>query len=222
MGFFSNKLFASRKKNGKLDITLCESARDVADNVPFRLVTDAENIVRIKQSYPMAGDGRFTFNAHDWELPVAGVSRRLDAVMSFIAGESRSIRLVQKPRNEYPPAIAVYGKWKGVKGKTYKKKLGYIPDDSVREISDCWKRTPNCILAGKLSMMFIPHRDKGAGLRIEVAILTPPLPRFEIHGSGRENNRKRKQAYTARDLDEAIDKASNDGIVVDVSACKQV
>ncbi len=175
MGCFSNKLFASRKKCGKLDITLCESPRDVADNVPFRLVTDAENVVRIKQSYPMVGDGRFTLNAYDWELPVAGGSHRSDAVINFIAGESRSIRLVQKPRNKYPPAIAVYGKWKGAKGKTYKEKLGYIPDDNVREISDCWKRTPNCILAGRLSMMFIPHRGKGTGLRIEVAILTPPL-----------------------------------------------
>jgi hypothetical protein len=116
MGFFSDKLFASRKKYGKLDVTLCESPRDVADNVPFRLVTDAENIVRIKQSYPVAGDGRSTFNAHDWELPVAGVSHCPEAVMSFIAGGSRSIRLVQEPRNKYPPAIAVYGKWKGVKG----------------------------------------------------------------------------------------------------------
>ena len=175
MGFFSDKLFGSRKKYGKLDITLCESPRDVADNVPFRLVTDAENIVRIKQSYPMAGDGRFTLNAHDWELPVAGVSYRSGTVMSFIAGGFRSIRLVQEPRNECPHAIAVYGKWKGVKGKTHKEKLGYIPDNNLREISDCWKRTPNCVLAGKLSMMFIPHRDKEAGLRIEVAILTRPL-----------------------------------------------
>jgi hypothetical protein len=71
-------------------------------------------------------------------------------------------------------------------------------------------------------MMFIPHRDKGAGLRIEVAILTPPLPRFEVHGFGRENGRKRKRACTARDSGEAIDKASKDGIVVDVNACKQV
>ena len=142
--------------------------------------------------------------------------------MSFIAGGSRSIRLVQEPRNGCPHAIAVYGKWKGVKGKTHKEKLGYVPDDNVREISDRWKRTPNCILAGKLSMMFIPHRDKGAGLRIEVAILTRPLPRFEVHGFGRENGRKRKRAYTVRDLDEAIDKTSKDAIVVDVSACKQV
>ncbi len=190
MGFFSDKLFASRKKYGKLDVTLYESPRDVADNVAFRLATDAENVVRIKQSYPVAGDDGFTFNAHDWELPVAGVSYRSEAVMSFIGGRSRSIRLVQEPRNEYPPAIAVYGKWKGFKGKTYKKKLGYIPDDNVREISDCWKRTPKCVLAGRLSMMFIPHREKGAGLRIEVAILTTPLPRFEVHGFGRENRRK--------------------------------
>ncbi len=222
MGFYSNKLLVLKKKYGKLNITLCESPGTVAENVPFRLATDAENIVRIKQSYPMAGDGRFTCNAHDWELPVAGVSRRLDAVMSFIAGQSRSIRLVQEPRNEYPPAIAVYGKWKGVKGKTCKEKLGYIPDDSVREISDCWKRTPNGIIAGKLSMMFIPYRDKGAGLRIDVAILTHALHRFEVNGFDRENGRERKRTYSVRDLDEAIDKASKDGIVVDVSACKQV
>ena len=222
MGFFSNKLFASRKNHDKLDITLCKSPRDVADNVPFRLISDADNIVRIKQSYPVVGDGRFTFTAHDWELPVAGVSDRPDAVMSFIAGRSRSIRLVQKPGRKYPHAIAVYGVWKGIKGETHKKQLGYIPDENVREISDCWRRTPNCIIAGKLSTMSIPHRGKGVGLRIEVAILTPPLPRFEVHGCGRENGGKRKQTYWARDLDEAIDKASKDGIIVDVSACKQV
>ena len=222
MGFFSDKLFASRKNYGKLDITLCESPTDVADDVPFRLVTDAENIVRIKQSYPTAGDGRFTCNAQDWQLPVAGVSDRPDAVMSFIAGKSRSIQLVQEARNGYPHPIAVYGVWKGIKGKTHEKQLGYIPDDNVREISDCWKRTPNGIIAGKLSMMFIPYRDKGAGLRIDVAILTHALHRFEVNGFDRENGRERKRTYSVRDLDEAIDKASKDGIVVDVSACKQV
>ena len=79
---------ASRKKNGKLNITLCESPGNVAENVPFRLATDAENVIRIKQSYPIVGDGNFSFNAHEWELPVAGVSHHPDSVMGFIKGES--------------------------------------------------------------------------------------------------------------------------------------
>ncbi len=154
----------------ELKIALCESPKDVDKNVAFRLVKDSDNVVRIKQDYPLSSNDNWIQSDEEWYAKVSGVSHRKDAVVCFIAGISRKIEVVREPMPDYPHAIAVYGKWTDRNGKNYHEKLGYIDDDNAYEISENLKQSKDYKLSAKVVMMFVPTKDKGPGLRINVTI----------------------------------------------------
>jgi len=158
----------------ELNIALCESHKDVDKNVPYSLTTDSDNVIRIKQDYPLSSNNNWIqTDEEEWYVKVSGVSRRKDAVVWFIAGTSREIEVVKEPMPDNPHALAVYGKWKDKYGKNYKEKLGYVEDYEAQEISDSLNQSKGCKLSAKLEMMFIPTEEKNAGLRINVTIFEP-------------------------------------------------
>jgi len=122
---------------------------------------------------------------------------------------------------KYPHAIAVYGKWRAG-NKQYREQLGFLPDENAKEIYKRIQKLPDYRLAAKLHRMFIPTRTKNPGLVIDVELLEPRWPRFEIHGIGKKSGRRRKKIYRARTLEDALEKAYADDMIVDVGACKEV
>ena len=159
----------------ELNIALCESHKDVEKNVPYRLTTDSDNVVRIKQDYPLSSNNNWIqTDEEEWYVKVSGVSHRNDAVVCFIAGTSREIGVVKEPMPDYPHALAVYGKWIDKFGKIYKEKLGYVDDENAQEISESLNQSKDYKLSAKLGMMFIPTKEKEQhGLRINVTIFEP-------------------------------------------------
>lgn len=156
-------------QKSQLNITLCESYNDVENDVPFRLVDDQDNVIRIKQTYPI--DKKWDIIEERQFINVAGVSYRQDEVISFIAGTSRQIKLQRVPSDEYPHAIAVFGMWSDAQGKTNKQQLGYVPDEEAEDIADTIGKQADCQIVGKLIKMFIPtNTAKTAGLRIDIAL----------------------------------------------------
>lgn len=221
MGLFS---FLSGKRNfGQVQVFLCESYKDVANDVLFRLVDDPDNIIRIKQEYSLAAPKDWEIADDEWNLQVAGVSYRIEDVMCFMAGQSRKIRLAQEPMPKFPHAIAVYGEWVDERNKTQQALLGYLPDTYAKKITKQIAKQKDYLLFGKLSKMFIPAGDKQTpGLRIDVAIFRPALPSFEVHGYGRDTGRKRKRIYIAKDEEGAILEAQKDGIIVEVDKIRRL
>ena len=216
MGLFN--IFSSKRNFGKAKVVLCESYSDVGNDVLFRLVDDADNVIRIKQEYNLTKQKDWDIADEEWNLQVAGVSHRIESVMRFIAGESRKVRLAPEPMPKYPHAIAVYGEWLDKRGRRFKEQLGYVPDEEARDINKRISKAKDYLLAGKLAKMFIPTREKSTpGLRIDVAIFSPALPRFEVHGFSLDSGRKRKRTYIAKDKEQAISMAQKDGIVVDMN-----
>ena len=153
---------------------------------------------------------------------MAGVSHREQAVIMYIGGNAKRIELAEEPSDKYPHAIAVYGKWIDQRNEIQKKQLGYLPDQDAKAIARKTKKQKDYLLVAKLAKMFIPVEDKGPGLRIHVGILAPAIPRFIVHGFGRDTGRKRRKTYIAKDKEEAILKASQDGIIVDVEKTEKV
>ncbi len=198
MGIFN---FIKGKQNyGQLDVVLCESYNDVGNDVFFRFVKDQPNVIRIKQEYNLHSNNqkgtkyKLDMIEEDWGIEVSGISYRIDNALHFISGKSRRVILIPQPMEKYPHAIAVYGQWLNPQGKTQQEHLGYLPNDYAKQISNKIRDNKNSILAGKLSKIFIPYKKKQTpGLRIDVAIFQPALPRFEIHGYNKSNGRKRKK-----------------------------
>lgn len=221
MGLFS--FLAGYKNFGKVNLEICETYKEVSNNVLFRLENDSDNVIRIKQEYPLNKPRKWDISFEEWNTPVAGVSYRVQNVMNLMAGSSRQIILAQEPMPKYPHAIAVYGRWNNKRGKGQRKQLGYLQDYEARQITKRLAKMKDYLLLAKLAKMFIPTRDKEApGLRIDVAILEPALPRFEVPGIGRDSGRKRKRTYRAINKEKAIEKANNDGIIVDVKNIKRL
>jgi len=157
----------------ELNIALCESPDDVDKNVPFRLIDDSDNMVRIKQDYPLSSNDNWVQTDEEWYVKVSGVSYRKDSVIWFIAGTSHEIEVVREPMPDYPDALAVYGRWKDKYGKMYRQQLGYVQDYDAQEISASLRKSKGCRLSAKPAMMFIPTKDKSPGLRINVALFEP-------------------------------------------------
>ena len=55
------------------------------------------------------------------------------------------------------------------------------------------KMQKNCLLLAKLSKVFVPTKDKGSGLRIDVALFGPAWLRFEVRGVEKDSGRKHKE-----------------------------
>ncbi|MHC4191753.1 MAG: hypothetical protein ACYSUB_19075 [Planctomycetota bacterium] len=159
-----------RISESEINIALCESSKDVDNNVPFRLIKDADNVIRIKQDYSLDSNNNWIKTDEDWYVSVSGVSYRKDVVAWFIAGTSREIELIKEPMSDYPHAIAVYGKWKDSYGKSHNEQLGYIDDDNAREISLYMTRSKDYKISAKLAMMYLPTEHKNPGLRIIVGL----------------------------------------------------
>lgn len=165
LGLIKNRVI----QRSQLNITLCESYNDVKNDVPFRLVDDQDNVIRIKQSYPI--DRKWDIIDERQFINVAGVTFRQEEVISFIAGASRQIKLKKATSDEYPHAIAVFGTWSDAQGKTNTQQLGYVPDEEAEDIADTISEQPDCRIVGKLIKMFIPTNTKQtAGLRIDIAL----------------------------------------------------
>jgi hypothetical protein len=226
--FLRNKQDSGRDKQefgyfGYLRIELCESYKDVGDDVPFRLVDDPDNVVRIKQNYPLNMPQDWEMAGEEWSLQVAGVSYRAENVMHFIGGSSRRIKLAQEPMEKYPHAIAVYGEWTDKQGTNQKAQLGYLPNTDAKKITKELTKIRDYLLVGKLAKMFIPSGEKGTpGLRVDVAIFQAASPKFEVQGLDKKTGRKRKRTYRAKDQEEAILQAQRDGIIVEVDKIKRV
>jgi hypothetical protein len=208
---------------GYLRVELCESYKDVGDDVLFRLVDDPDNVIRIKQRYPLTIPQDWEMAGEEWSLQVAGVSYRVENVMHFIGGSSRRIQLVQEPMVKYPHAIAVYGEWIDKRETKQKSQLGYLPNTDAKKITKALTKMRDYLLVGKLAKMFIPTGEKGTpGLRVDVAIFQTALPKFEVQGLDKKTGRKRKRTYRAKDQEEAILQAQGDGIIVEVDKIKRV
>lgn len=159
----------------ELNIVLCESHKDVKNNVSYRLTKDSDNVIRIKQDYPLDSNDNWVQvddedDETEWYVKVSGVSNRKDAVIWFMAGTSRKVEIVKESMPDYPYALAVYGKWKDKYEKIYNEKLGYVEDCYAQEISEYLNQSKNYKLSAKLRMMFIPTEEKMPGLRINIAI----------------------------------------------------
>jgi hypothetical protein len=221
MGIFDS--LKGRRDFGYLRIDLCESYKDVGDDVPFRLVDDPDNVIRIKQKYTLTIPKDWEMAGEEWSLQVAGISYRAENVMHFIGGSSRQIKLVQEPMEKYPHAIAVYGEWIDTKGTKQKAQLGYLPNTDAKRITKELTKMRDYLLIGKLAKMFIPSGEKGMpGLRVDVAIFQPALPKFEVHGIDKTTSRKRKRTYRAKDQEEAISLAQMEGIIVEVDKIRRL
>jgi hypothetical protein len=218
VGFFSYG-----PKGTQLQVVVCESRSDAPDNVPFRLVSDPDNVIRINQEYTVPSSKSWDVVDEEWNVEVVGTSYRVETVLGFIAGESRQIQLVRAPMPRYAHAIAVYGEWVNKKGKPERAQLGYLPNDYAKTISKEMAEHGDYVLVAKIWTMFIPTQEKeNPGLRIDVQILEPAWPRFEVHGVSRDTGRKRKRTYRAKDKEEAILQAQKDGIIVEVGKIKQL
>ncbi len=221
MGIFD--FLRDKRDFGYLRVELCESYKDVGDDVPFRLVDDPDNVIRIKQRYTLTVPQDWEMAGEEWSLEVAGVSYRVENVMHFIGGNSRRIKLVQEPMEKYPHAISVYGEWIDNRGTKQKVQLGYLPNTDAKKITKELTKMRDYLLVGKLAKMFIPSGEKGTpGLRVDVAIFQTALPKFEVQGPDKKTGRKRKRTYRAKDQEEAILQAQGDGIIVEVDKIRRV
>lgn len=217
MGIFDSLFGATNQ----LKISLYESDEEVPDNVPYRLINDPDNLVKIHQDYTIDSDKQWDILEEYWGLHIAGVSYREEEVLSFMAGENRKILLLREPTSKHPHAIAVYGTWTA-KNYLNKGQLGFVPDEDAREIHKKLKKLSEFMLCAKLNRMFIPTKEKNAGLMIDVILLEPKWPRFEIHGFGKKSGRRRKKTYRAKTFDNALEQAYADDMIVDIQACKEI
>ena len=220
MGFWG-KIFALGRQTKDDSLPIYDDYKDAPQNSLFRLPNDPPTTIRINQSY-----SEELLKDHDiideyWTM-VAGVSYRTEEVNSFVSGTNRSVFIKHEQSNKYPHALAVYGIWKDKKGYHQKKQLGYVPDDEARQIAEQIKTITNHNFATKLGVLYLPTREKSAGIRFDFVVLCPALPRFEVHGIGKDSCRKRKKTYIAKDKEEAIQKALTDGIIVDTDNIKQL
>lgn len=217
MGIFDS-LFHGQKK---LNIGIYDSDKEVPENMPYRLKNDPENLVRIWQDYIIDSEEKWDTLDEYWGLHVSGVTYREKSVLSFISGENRRVKLVSEPTSKHPHAIAVYGKWVN-NNKQYEDQLGFIPDECAKEIYKRTRKVSQYLLSAKLNRMFVPTKDKNAGLMIDVILKEPRWPRFEIHGIGKKSGRKRKKTYRAKTFEEALKQAYADEMIVDLQACREI
>jgi hypothetical protein len=217
MGFL-NSLFQG---TGKLSVAIYDTHQEAPLNTPYRVKNDHDNVIRIRQNYIVDSREKWDTLDEHWGLHVAGVTYREEDVISFIEGEDWQIEVLREPTDKHPHAIAVYGIWKS-RGKRYKKQLGYVPNQDAKDIYKQIKKLSQYQLAAKLHAMYIPTKDKNAGLLIDIIVMEPRWPRFEIHGLGKKSGRKRKKTYRAQTFEDALEMAYADDMIVDLQACKEV
>ena len=221
MGFLK-EIFSSTKKIEMSVLPVYDSFNDAPENSLFRLPKDPSTTVRINQSYPQESLKDRDIIREYWSTSVAGTSHRLENVTSFVYGSQRSIFIEHESSKKYPHALAVYGIWRDERSYSQKKQLGYVPNEEAKEIAGIVKAIPDHTFAAKLNALFLPTKEKYAGIRFDLVVLRMALPRFEIIGVGRDSGRKRKKTYIAKDKEEVILKAQKDGIIVEVNKIKQL
>ena len=218
MGFLNN-LFQGISKP---EVAIYESDQEAPKDQAYRLRKDPENLIRIRQDYVTNSQKQWDTLEDYWGLHVAGVTHREESVISFISGDNRQIELSQEPTPKHPHAIAVYGKWADNKNRCHREQLGFVPNEDAKDIYKRRKKTSEYLLSSRLNRMYAPTKEKNAGIVFDVILLEPRWPRFEIHGIGKKSGRKRKKTYRAKTLDEALNKAYTDDMIVDIQASKEI
>jgi len=215
------ELFGSGGQLKKDGLLVYVHSKDAPQDSWFRLSEDPPTTIRIKQSYPAELlQGRDTID--EYRTRVAGTSYRTEDVNSFVSGTNQSVCVKHEPLKGHPNALAVYGMWKDKGGHFQNKQLGYVPSEEAEEIAEQLKTIRDYTFAAKLCTLFLPTREKHAGIRFDFVVLRPALPRFQVHGIDKDSGRKRKRTYKAIDEEDAIHQAWKDRIIVDTKKIKQL
>lgn len=221
MGFLA-ELFGSGGKLKRRMLPVYVHYKDAPQDSLFQLPDDPPTTIRIRQSYPAyLLQGRDTVEEYRNTM-VAGTSHRPDAVNSFVSGTNQSVFVKHEPLNEYPNALAVYGTWKDKGGHSQNKQLGYVPSDEAEDIAKRVKTISDHTFAAKLWVLYLPTGKKRAGIRFDLVVLRPALPRFQVRGIAKDTGRKRTRTYKAIDEEDAIRQAWMDRIVVDTKKIKRL
>lgn len=135
-----------------------------SDVVEYRIPGDPEKTARIHSKIPTGMDTKVATN-----IPVAGVSFRMESVMNFCYGYHRKILLVAEPENKYDAnAIAVHATFTDKDGSPFSTHIGYVPKGLAAKI-DADKVEP------QLKIIYLATIDEGAGLRMDLWTKTNDL-----------------------------------------------
>jgi hypothetical protein len=216
------ELFGSGGQLKKDSLPVYVHYKDAPEDSWFRLTDDPPTTIRIRQSYAAE-----LLQGHDTveeyrNTMVAGTSHRPEAVNSFVLGTNQTVFVKHEPLKGHPNALAVHGTWKDKGGHSQNKQLGYVPSEEAKEIAKQVKTIPDHTFAAKLWALFLPTRKKSAGIRFDLVVLRPALPRFQVHGIAKDTGRKRRRTYKAIDEEDAIRQAWMDRIVVDTKKIKRL
>lgn len=123
----------------------------------YRIPGDNENVVRINSRVPNGMDLKIATN-----IPVAGVTFRVESVHNFIEGYKRMIVLSPEPNNKYDKyAIAIHGTFEDEDGSKFSAHIGYVPKKLAKKLH-------NRDIAVQLKIIYLPTKNKGAGLRMDI------------------------------------------------------
>lgn len=141
---------------------IIENPYDRGFDKDFRLPDDQKNVKRINQRAPAGLPKKI-----EEFIPVVGISREDTKrnAEDFIKGSYRKIELKKEPNNQFDKnAILVIGHFKQ-KGDEFSLKLGYLPAETAKEISDKYSDTP---IKATLKVMYTPIGRKCPGIRLDI------------------------------------------------------
>jgi len=130
---------------------------DTANIIEYRIPGDDPKTVRLHSAAPVSTHTKTATN-----IPVAGVSFRMESVMNFCYGYNRNIVLVAEPENEYDSnAIAVHGTFRDKDGSPFSTHIGYVPKGLAAKINADEVRA-------QLKIIYLATLTEGPGLRMDL------------------------------------------------------
>ena len=130
---------------------------DAGNIIEYRIPGDDPKTVRLHSITPTGTSTRIATN-----IPVAGVSFRMESVMNFCYGYKRNIVLVAEPKNKYDPnAIAVHGTFRDKEGLPFSTHIGYVPKGLAAKLNADGVRA-------QLKIIYLATLAEGPGLRMDL------------------------------------------------------
>jgi hypothetical protein len=128
----------------------------------FRLLGDAENVIRINQRQPQGLPRKLAEF-----VPVAGITKPdvVSNAQAFVYGTDRRVELCRIPDHPIDcNAIAVVGSWVS-EGALRTGPLGYVPAVVAAEIATLGSETP---IGATIKVMYTPAPARTLGIRLDV------------------------------------------------------